>query len=194
MPVGAQRAGIGMPREHASRSGPGLRGKETTMVSSSKWLAGLFLVSLAGCGGGAGLKSASPGPGEVDVGYGNQPAGRVNTAVGTIAEADIAPGAPLRLEDLLRGKTAGLQIITRQDGKQALRIRGGNTSLMGNAEQEPLIVVDGVPVNGDDLSNALAGLVPADIRQVNVLKDAASTSIYGIRGAAGVIVITTRRR
>lgn len=153
---------------------------------------GIALVMAAACGG-QGLPPAGPAPGEVDVGYGTQPAEQVTGAVTSVTDRDIAGSRPMRLEELLRGKVAGLQIVTRQDGSQVLRIRGTVTTLTG-ADQEPLIVVDGRPLPSENsLSEALAGLAPEDIRQVDVLKDVASTAIYGQRGANGVIVITTRR-
>jgi TonB-dependent starch-binding outer membrane protein SusC len=163
------------------------------LLSRGTLAVGAALCLLAACGG-RGLPAAGPAPGEVDVGYGTQPADRVTGAVTSVA-GDPAATRPLRLEELLRGKVAGLQIVSRPDGSQALRIRGGALSTQGGAEQEPLIVVDGMPLpSQSSMAEALAGLTPADIRQVDVLRDVASTAIYGQRGAAGVIVITTTRR
>jgi TonB-dependent SusC/RagA subfamily outer membrane receptor len=150
-----------------------------------------LLLLLAACGG-SGLPPAGPRPGEVDDGFGTKPADKSTGAVSTVTAK---PPMPLRLEDLLRGKAAGVQVITRPDGQQRLRIRGGNLSLTPDqAEQDPLIIVDGVPIAQDALSTALAGLTVDEIKQVDVLKDAASTAVYGTRGAAGVIVINTTRR
>ena len=70
------------------------------------------------------------------------------------------------------------------------RIRGTN-SLQN--DRAPLFVVDGIQIPDHGVHTALAGLTPDDIRQVDVLKDVASTSIYGMRGSGGVILITTRR-
>jgi TonB-dependent starch-binding outer membrane protein SusC len=151
------------------------------------------LIGVTGCGG-RGLPEAGPKAGEVETGYGTQPKEKVTGAVTSVSEKDVSTARPLSLEDLLRGKVAGLEIVTRRDGRQILRIRGGTTSLVGAEQQDPLVVVDGVPISADALTSALAGLTPEDIRQVDVLKDVASTSIYGTRGAAGVIVITTTRR
>ncbi|MGH7575763.1 MAG: TonB-dependent receptor plug domain-containing protein, partial [Longimicrobiales bacterium] len=67
----------------------------------------------------------------------------------------------------------------------------GDSSITG--PQDPLFIVDGTPVDARAIETALAGLTRQDIRQVDVLKDVASTSIYGTRGVGGVIVITTRR-
>lgn len=151
------------------------------------------LIALAGCGG-RGLPDAGPKPGEVDVGYGTQPKEKVTGAVTSVSEENVSPARPLSLEQLLRGKIAGLEVVTRPDGRQILRIRGGTPSLVGAPDQQPLVLVDGVQVSPDGLASALAALTPDDIRQVDVLKDVASTSIYGTRGAAGVILITTKRR
>jgi iron complex outermembrane receptor protein len=153
---------------------------------------GAFVLVTA-CGGAPGLPPAGPQPGEVAVGYGTRPAEKVTGAVSTVTPDGSASGS-LTLEQLLRGRVAGLQFYRKADGSQGVRIRGGNTSLLGAADQDPLIVVDGVPIAQDDLPGALASLTREDIRQVDVLRDAASTSVYGLRGATGVIVITTNRR
>ena len=102
-----------------------------------------------------------------------------------------AASGPLALDELLRGRAPGLQIITRPDGGYTLRIRGLNSASTG---QEPLVLVDGVEVRSGALHTALAGLTPEDIRDVEVLRDVASTSVYGMRGAGGVIIIKTNRR
>lgn len=162
-------------------------------VGRSLALVGGVLVLATACGGGPGLPPAGPQPGEVDVGYGTQPAEKVTGAVTTVTP-DGTPSGTLTLEQLLRGKSAGLQFYRKADGSQGVRIRGGNMSLLGATDADPLIVVDGVPIAHDDLSSALASLTREDIRQVDVLRDAASTSVYGLRGANGVIVISTTRR
>ncbi|OKL38970.1 SusC/RagA family TonB-linked outer membrane protein [Pontibacter flavimaris] len=103
------------------------------------------------------------------------------------------------VDQLLQGQVAGLQSIgaSGQPGaSQEIRIRGIGSI---NAGSDPLYVVDGVILNTGDVSrltttsNQLAGLNPNDIESVSVLKDAASTSIYGSRGANGVILITTKK-
>lgn len=122
----------------------------------------------------------------VDIGYGAQPKGRTTGAVSTIDDDAIA-ARPLRIEELLRGKVPGLEVIQRGNAV-TLRIRGSGTLL---STVEPLVIVDGVMIQTGNIANALAGLTPDDIKQVSVLKDVASTSIYGERGAGGVILITT---
>ncbi len=130
----------------------------------------------------------SPGD-SVQVGYGAQPKSKVTGAVTTISDDEIS-ARPLRIEELLRGRVPGL-VITGTGNGLRLRLRGTNSLL---ADQEALVIVDDVMIQSGNIGNALAGLVPDDIKQVSVLKDVASTSIYGSRGAGGVILIKTKAR
>ncbi len=86
-------------------------------------------------------------------------------------------------------KVPGVWITRTADGGIAVRIRG-TTSLHGN--NAPLYVVDGLPIQPGP-NGSLTGVNPYDIESIQVLKDAASTSMYGARGANGVIVIKTKR-
>jgi TonB-dependent starch-binding outer membrane protein SusC len=153
--------------------------------------AGAVFLVLAGCGG-PGLPPGGPEPGEVDIGYDTQPADQVTGAVSSITGADATDTRSARIDELLRGRVAGLQIIPRPDGGYSFRIRGLDT--IDQNPPEPLFVVDGVQVRSDDIDSALSGLTRQDIRQVDVLRDIASTSIYGQRGVGGVVIISTRRR
>jgi TonB-dependent SusC/RagA subfamily outer membrane receptor len=159
------------------------------MTGSTKIVCGAALVALAACGG-PGLPPADPQPGNVDVGYGTQPGDKVTGAVTTVPGERSSGGASV--EDLLRGRVAGLQIIPKPEGGYSFRIRGVTT--INGEPPEPLFVVDGRPVAAAQIEGALAGLTREDIRQVDVLKDIASTSIYGTRGVGGVIIINTTRR
>ena len=153
------------------------------------------LLVLAGVTLGAGCakhgQPPAPRPNDsVEVGYGAQPKGKTTGAITALSSDDLSKARPLRIEELLRGKVAGLDII--QDGNNvSFRIRG-EPSATQNAE--PLVVVDDEPIAQGNIVNALAGLTPDDIKQVSVLKDIASTSIYGGRGAGGVILITTKNK
>lgn len=149
----------------------------------------LALTIAAGACAGPGLPPGGPGPGEVDVGYGTQDEEDVTGAVTSVSEAEIDAAQPLPIDELLRGRVPGLQVIQRPDGSASYRLRGTNSMLN---DQEPLFVIDGVPISPANVQAALASLVPEDIRQVDVLKDVSSTSIFGSRAAGGVIVITTR--
>ena len=144
--------------------------------------------------GGPGLPPAGPAPGDVDVGRGTQPEGKVTGAVTKVEDEKLGKSSPYRIEELLKGKLSGVQVITKPNGDYAFRVRGGNLSLNGEESQEALVLVDGIPTTASTIRAALSGLTPEDIRQVTVLKDVASTSMYGIRGSAGVILINTKRR
>lgn len=122
----------------------------------------------------------------VVVGYGTQRVTKVSGAISTVKAADIQKLVPVRTEEVLQGRTSGVNVI--QGGSPGSRptvlIRGIST-FSGN---DPLVIVDGVQQTLTDLNS----INPSDIESVNVLKDAATTSIYGIRGAYGVIVVTTK--
>jgi len=135
----------------------------------------------------------------VVVGYGTQRRGNVTASVGTVRAPDIENRPYTSVDQELQGKVAGLQapVSSGQPGAfQAIRIRGIGSATAG---ADPLFVIDGIIVNSGDLTgltttaNALAGINPNDIESVSVLKDAQATSIYGSRGANGVIIITTKK-
>ena len=110
------------------------------------------------------------------------------TSAVTSVDVGRVNGGPLSLEELLRGKVAGLQFVPSPDGGMMIRIRGSEPI------HEPLILVDGIETSQRDLHTALAGLTRDDIQKVQVLKDVASTSGYGMRAVGGVILISTRKR
>ena len=140
--------------------------------------------------GAPGLPPAGPGPGEVDVGYDTRPKKDVTGAVSSVDTDRPAETKYLRVEEMLRGRVPGLQVMEGRGGQYTFRIRGTNSLLF---DQEPLFVIDGIQISRGSLPATLAGLNPEDVRQVDVLRDISSTSIYGSRGAGGVILITTRR-
>jgi TonB-dependent SusC/RagA subfamily outer membrane receptor len=98
------------------------------------------------------------------------------------------PGDPI--EKLLMNRTPGVWVGRTADGGIAVRIRGGS-SLMGN--NEPLYIVDGSPFLPGP-NGGLTGLSPYDIASIKVLKDPADLSMYGSRGANGVIIIKTKQK
>ena len=161
----------------------------------------LFVLAGVTLGAGCAKHGQPPAPrpnDSVEVGYGAQPKGKTTGAVTTISGDDISKARPMRIDELLRGKAAGLDVI--QNGNTvSFRIRGSgglDTSGVGRsaASLEPLVIVDDMQIQQGNIMNALAGLTPDDIKQVTVLKDLASTSIYGGRGAGGVILITTKNK
>jgi TonB-dependent starch-binding outer membrane protein SusC len=148
------------------------------------------LVALTACSA-PGLPPAGPAPGEVEVGYGTKPEKQVTGSISSLNEEKLGNDRPIKFEEFLRGRVAGVELIKGPNGSRSrLRIRGISSL---TSQQEPLIVLDGVPMSTPDLQLVLAGLTYKDIRQVDVLKDVASTAIYGLRGAAGVIIINTWR-
>ncbi len=107
----------------------------------------------------------------------------------TVTAEDIqrAPGEPV--ENVLAGRVAGVTVTRTADGGIAVRIRG-TTSLYGS--KEPLYVLDGIEIQPGP-NGSLSGIAPETIQSIEVLKDAVSTAMYGVRGANGVIIIKTKR-
>lgn len=140
----------------------------------------------------------------VVVGYGSQSRKDVTGAISTIKPEDLESTPVTSVDALLQGRAAGVQVTTNSGapgGGVSVRIRGNTSISSGN---DPLYVIDGIPVVSDDLSggsglstngqiNALADINPNDIESIQVLKDASATSIYGARAANGVVLITTKR-
>ena len=132
----------------------------------------------------------------VVIGYGTQRTKDLTGSAAVITEKNFVQGSLASPEQLVMGKVAGLK-VTSNDGApgsgSTLRLRGG-TSI--NASNDPLIVVDGVPLDNGGITgaaNPLSLINPNDIASFVVLKDASATAIYGSRAANGVILITTKR-
>ena len=135
----------------------------------------IMTACLAGCGSAA---RVSPNENTVDVGYGVQDQDKVTTAVSNVKVKKRDAQTYSSMYDYLRGRVAGVMVTT---GKRII-IRGVNTI---NSSSDPLIIVDGAECQ--DLST----INPNDVKSVDILKDSAA-AIYGVRGANGVIVITTK--
>ena len=155
-----------------------------------RMLASVGLLGLTACAFGSGQLDPVLEPGEAQVGYGSRPERDITGSVSSLSEHELDDLRPLQLEELLRGRVAGLQFIRQPNGRTTVRIRGTNSI---SNDREPLLIVDGIPLPSESFATALSGLLPQDILRVDVLKDVASTSIYGMRGSGGVIIITTRR-
>ena len=122
----------------------------------------------------------------VVVGYGTQKVTKVSGAISTIKGSDIEKLKPVRVEDALQGRASGVTVIGNgSPGSKPTVLIRGIPSFSGT---DPVVVIDGIPQTLDDF-NAINS---ADIESINVLKDAATTAIYGVKGGNGVIVVTTR--
>ena len=143
---------------------------------------------------------------EVNVGYGTQERRNVTGAVSSVSSEQISTQPVQSVDQALLGRAAGVQVTTasgQPGATAAVRIRGGNSISAGN---DPLYVIDGVPVTADVNQtntntlmtqgargmNPLSSINPDDIESIDILKDASATSIYGARAANGVILVTTK--
>lgn len=132
----------------------------------------------------------------VVIGYGTVKKTDATGSVATVSAKDFNKGAISSAQDLLVGKSAGV-VITTSGGAPGsgatIRIRGGSSL---NASNDPLIIIDGVPIDNNNISgssNFLSFVNPNDIESMTVLKDASATAIYGSRASNGVIIITTKK-
>lgn len=122
----------------------------------------------------------------VVVGYGTQRVTKVSGAISTIKSGDIEKLRPVRTEEALQGRAAGVNVIQggSPGSKPTVLIRG----IPSFSGTDPVVIVDGVPQTLTDLNSINA----SDIESINVLKDAATTAIYGVKGGNGVILVTTK--
>ena len=132
----------------------------------------------------------------VVIGYGTVKKSDATGSVSAVSSKDFNKGAITSPQDLLVGKSAGVVITTAggAPGSGAtIRVRGGSSL---NASNDPLIIIDGVPIDNNNVSgssNILSFVNPNDIETFTVLKDASATAIYGSRASNGVILITTKK-
>ena len=133
----------------------------------------------------------------VVIGYGTARKSDLTGSVATVKSKDFNKGLVSSPEQLINGKVSGVRIMSNSGSASAgstIRVRGG-ASL--NASNDPLIVLDGVPLEQGGISgnssNFLSMINPSDIESMTVLKDASSTAIYGSRASNGVIIITTKK-
>jgi len=132
----------------------------------------------------------------VVIGYGTVKKSDATGSVSVVSSKDFNRGNIINPQELLIGKSAGVVINTNSGAPGAgatIRIRGGSSL---NASNDPLIIVDGVPIDNSAISgssNILSFINPNDIASFTVLKDASATAIYGSRASNGVIIITTKK-
>lgn len=120
------------------------------------------------------------------VGYGTEKRKNITASISSVSPEEIKTLPKANVAEMLQGRMPGVQVMSdnRPGGGTSIRVRGFST--INN--NDPLVVIDGVPT-----SNGLNSINPQDIETIQVLKDAASSSIYGSRAANGVVVITTKR-
>lgn len=149
-------------------------------------VAGLFLLmSLTACGSSRSTQTAET-EGEIHLGYDSESKESSSISAETIDPEERGHPASF-LSDLLRGSTAGV-VVSGSNGGITVRIRGGSSVYGSN---DPLYVVDGMPVR-PMAGGTLPSINPHDVKSITILKDAAATSLYGSRGANGVIVVETK--
>ncbi|MFT4092470.1 MAG: TonB-dependent receptor [Niabella sp.] len=124
----------------------------------------------------------------VVIGYGNQRKEAVTGSVASVSGATLQEVPSANISQALQGRVAGVQMTqtsTKPGATMQIRIRGTRSI---NADNDPLIVLDGIPFSG-----TIADISPDDIKSIDILKDASATAIYGSRGANGVILVTTNK-
>ena len=137
----------------------------------------LLIVATGACSSGGGGTRTNP------------PAPETSKAGQSVSARDVRDTPTESVEKTLEGRFPGVTVLRTSSGGLSIRIRGAASFTGPNA---PLYVIDGSPVEpGPD--GDLVGLNPSDIESIKVLKDAASTAFYGVRGGNGVIVIKTKR-
>jgi TonB-dependent starch-binding outer membrane protein SusC len=161
-----------------------------SMRTVTRFLGGGIVVAVAaGCATGGANHTASPDRGMVQTGYGSVKSEDVTGSVSSLNAEELGRMRYAHMAEMLEGRVPGLVVTRQAGGGFSLRIRG-TSSLTGN--NEPLIVIDGMPLNPFGGSRALASISPRDVERIDVLKGS-ETTLYGSRGANGVIVITTIR-
>jgi TonB-linked SusC/RagA family outer membrane protein len=132
----------------------------------------------------------------VVVAYGTRRRGDLTSAVASVSAKDFQKGFVPSSEQLIQGKVSGVQVTSgggAAGSGSRIRIRGGASLSSTN---DPLIVIDGVPVEGNGIAgtgNLLSTINPNDIESISVLKDASAANLYGSRASNGVIIVTTKK-
>ena len=139
-------------------------------------LCSTLLVAAAACSSGGGTRTNAPAPERSKTGQ-------------SVTAREVRDTPTESVEKTLEGRFPGVTVLRTSSGGLSIRIRGAASF---NGPNAPLYVIDGSPVEpGPD--GDLVGLNPSDIESIKVLKDAASTAMYGVRGGNGVVVINTKR-
>lgn len=144
----------------------------------------LATATMAGCGGPPHPDKVAPqAPDSIQTGYGSEDRAERTGSVSSVSTQELKGRRYARIEEFLEG-VPGLEVISLANGDFRIRVRGPSSF---SASSDPLVVIDGVPT----AASALRSLSPDDVKSIDVLKGPEAT-IYGTRGANGVIVVTTK--
>lgn len=160
--------------------------REEVAVASRALIVVMVGVAM-GCSGHR-MEPTVPTPELVRIGYGEVERRDLTGSVSSLDAEELEGVRVSRVEELIRDRVPGVQVLRTPSGDYSFRIRGAR-SLMGS--NEPLLVIDGMPIHPRAMTAALSNIAPANVMRIDVLKDAGSTAAYGSRGANGVILITT---
>jgi TonB-dependent starch-binding outer membrane protein SusC len=139
---------------------------------------GVLVAFVAGCSRSTETREGQP-----------EPAAAPGSARNNVSAEDVQRQPNVPIEQILQSKVPGIIVTRGEDGSIAIRIRGTNSFTGSNA---PLYVIDGVPIEPGP-NGSLSGINPYDIASIKVLKDATDLTMYGSRGANGVILIKTKK-
>jgi TonB-dependent starch-binding outer membrane protein SusC len=126
---------------------------------------------------------------DVQLGYATESRAHSTASVSSLNEQEIKEMRAVRIEEVL-DRIPGVTVTRAANGEFSVRVRGTRSFQGGN---EPLFVVDGVPMSSSGVLRATSNIAPNQVLRIDVLKDAGSLAMYGSRGANGVILITTTR-
>lgn len=149
---------------------------------------GLLLASIVACHQRPAVPREPTSPETVSDGYGEKPKDQVGGTVTSVTFDNAADGKVSRVEELLE-RFPGVRVQRTAGGGYSVSIRGVGSFM---ASEEPLYVIDGVPIDIRP-GSGLSWLNPSDVVRIDLLRNPVETSIYGVRGANGVVVITTKR-
>lgn len=147
-------------------------------------------VATAACHTGRPRRPQPAATDTVDVGYSQRQSGDAGGGVQAVNYADAPDKNVAAVEELLIGRFSGVEVQRTGDGGFLVFVRGTGSFM---ASEQPLWVIDGVPYESKG-SRGLSWLSPANVGRITVLRNPQETAIYGVRGANGVIVITTRKQ
>lgn len=155
---------------------------KTSRRSATLFISSLFAALAAACASSAGPRPASANPDPQD-------ASQLGISVTSIKPSQLANRPYASVMQMLEGRVPGLRVLYRANGDYTLRIRSESSI---NGDGEPLIVLNGLPLDPPSVSMALRLINPQDVATIDVVRDAGAAYLYGARAENGAIIITTR--